>query len=99
MYIWERVETEKLQIPLQEMLVFEAHCFHVISNIVFFLFLESTTEENTREFTQARSRLPVVFVGRSLTAMEAVRNTKKFISGQKKTPPWNAIIAAKCLMT
>lgn len=60
---------------------------------------ESTTEENTREFTQARSRLPVVFVGRSLTAMEAVRNTKKFISGQKKTPPWNAIIAAKCLMT
>lgn len=93
------METEKLQIPLQEMLVFEAHCFHVISNIVFFLFLESTTEENTREFTQARSRLPVVFVGRSLTAMEAVRNTKKFISGQKKTPPWNAIIAAKCLMT
>lgn len=95
------METEKLQIPLQEMLVFEAQCFHVISNrpTMFFLFLESTTEENTREFTQARSRLPVVFVGRSLTAMEAVRNTKKFISGQKKTPPWNAIIAAKCLMT
>lgn len=31
MYIWERGETEKLQIPLQEMLVFEAQCFHVIS--------------------------------------------------------------------
>lgn len=99
MYIWERVETEKLQIPLQEMLVFEAQCFHVNSTTMFFLFLESTTEENTREFTLARSRLLVVFVGRSLTAMEAVRNTKKFISGQKKTPPWNAIIAAKCLMT
>lgn len=71
----------------------------LFQNEKIFLFLESTTEENTREFTQARSRLPVVFVGRSLTAMEAVRNTKKFISGQKKTPPWNAIIAAKCLMT